>query len=245
MLKYEDIISRLTDGQKIRILTSVGNLSGKDLKILGIPEIKVAGMKDYYRSILPHSTALSHSWNASLWQRVAFARAKAMASDGVGAAIVPSAKLRLSPFRRETSEDPYLSSELSAAHARGARAAGMISGVSRCYITEADVEFLDREPSDRVIAEFVSAPFIRAMGEGEAEFVMTDTHTPSEAYSSACRTIQDSVAKSAEFIVCGKATDDNTVDFISRGFICLVASQNALEMALMKYKKLKKALKID
>ena len=36
MLKYNDLISKLTDEQKIRILTGVGDISGKDMKILGV-----------------------------------------------------------------------------------------------------------------------------------------------------------------------------------------------------------------
>ena len=53
MLKYSDRINKLTDGQKIRILTSLGSISGKDMKNLGIPTVKTGNMKDYERSVYP------------------------------------------------------------------------------------------------------------------------------------------------------------------------------------------------
>ena len=55
MLKYSDRITKLTDGQKIRILAELGELSGKDMKNLGIPSMKAGNMKDYGRSRYPHT----------------------------------------------------------------------------------------------------------------------------------------------------------------------------------------------
>ena len=60
MLKYSDRITKLTDGQKIRILSSLGNISGKDMKNLGIPTIKVGNMKGYERQVYPHTTCLGN-----------------------------------------------------------------------------------------------------------------------------------------------------------------------------------------
>jgi len=43
-------------------------------------------------------------------------------------------------------------------------------------------------------------------------------------------------------MVCKSATDENTVDFIARGVICLEGSEIALESAIARYKKLKKSI---
>ena len=51
MLKHNDIIDKLTDEQKIRLLTSIGTLDGKDFKILGIDEVSIKKMKDYNEKI--------------------------------------------------------------------------------------------------------------------------------------------------------------------------------------------------
>ena len=46
MQNFDEIISALTISQKIRMLTHAGDLSGKDMKILGIPKIETGDMKD-------------------------------------------------------------------------------------------------------------------------------------------------------------------------------------------------------
>ena len=66
MLKYNDLISKLTDEQKIRILTGVGDISGKDMKILGIPTVRTENMKDCQRDLYPHTTSISHAWDEGL-----------------------------------------------------------------------------------------------------------------------------------------------------------------------------------
>ena len=63
MLKYNDLISKLTDEQKIRILTGVGDIAGKDMKILGVPPVKAENMKDCARDLFPHTTSISHAWD--------------------------------------------------------------------------------------------------------------------------------------------------------------------------------------
>ena len=66
MLKYNDIISKMTDAQKIRLVCGVGSLGGKDFKVLGIPTLKAENIKDYLTNIYPHTAMLAHSWNRRL-----------------------------------------------------------------------------------------------------------------------------------------------------------------------------------
>ena len=242
MLKYNDIIAKLTDAQKIRILTGVGALSGKDLKILGIPSVKVGNIKDFCRYIYPHSNVLSHSWDTELWERVSHARAEKMRSYGVNFAAVPGPKIKLSPYRRELTEDTYLASLMSASQARGAAEAKLMTGITGCYLTESDADWMDTRPQERIINEFVVHPYRKAALHGNASGVFTDTRVPSEEYKNVCRYVQDGVSGSAEFLICDRATDETTVDFVSRGIICLEGSSGALESALTKYKKLKQSI---
>ena len=131
MLKYNDIISKLTSEQKIRILTGVGNISGKDMRILGIPTLSAARIKSCMRDVYPHATSLSHAWNTELWEKVAGAKLSAMTADGVNFAIMPGAKIKLSPYRKETTEDPYLASSLSGAYLRAAKNSGTVASAPR------------------------------------------------------------------------------------------------------------------
>ena len=240
MLKNNDIIAQLTDGQKVRLLTGVGSLSGKDFKILGIPAVVARNMKDYGRDIFPHSTILSHSWNEDLWYSVAEAKARMIANDGAGLAIVPGAKIKLSPYRREITEDPYLATRFATSHAEAAKEVGFVSALSGYYLTESDAEWMDKEPSKRVINEFFAKPYDKTAVDSGVEAVMTDVRPLSDDYKSYSRYLQD-VFPMDKYLVCESAGEENTVDFIARGIICLSASQSTLEAAMARYKKLKQA----
>ncbi len=240
MLKYNDIITKLTDEQKIRILTGAGSISGKDMKILGIPEIKAVRLKDIDRDVFPHVTSLAHAWNTDLWGSVALSKLSRLNDEQKPFAIVSGARIKLSPHRKEVSEDPYLASMLSASFIKAAGDAGIAVGASGYYITESDAEWLDKEPSERILNEYVVAPYMRACALGGSDIIMTDVRTPNEAYKDSCEYIQN--AADGSLFVCETASDEHTVDFISRGIVCLKASQNTLRQALSRYKKLKQLL---
>lgn len=241
MLKNKDIIAQLTDSQKVRLLTGVGNLSGKDFKILGIEGIKAGNIKDYGRGIYPHSTSLSHSWNEELWHDVASAKAQMLVQDGVDLAIVPGAKIKLSPYRREITEDPYLASRFSASHASAIEKAGLKTALSGYYLTETDTAWMDNEPSERVINELVIHPYERSLVYSGASAIMTDVRSVSSEYQAYSRRMQELIRGDRQ-LICESAGEENTVNFISRGIICLSASSNALESAMNRYKKLKQGM---
>lgn len=242
MLKYSEMIARLTDEQKIRILSGVGNISGKDMKNLGIPFVKFANMKDYNRKIYPHTTSLSHSWNTSLWSRVASAKIKTMTEDNVKFAFAPGAKIKLSPYRKETTEDPYLASMISGAYLKAATDANMQVGASGYYVTEADTEWMDKQPCDRILREYLVRPYERASKIASSKNLITDIRLSDTPYSGVSEHVQRIVKDKTEFFICEHATDSNTVHLISQGIICLSASANALSSALTRYRALAKPL---
>ena len=242
MLKHNDVISALTLSQKVRMLTGAGALTGKDMKILEIPEIKAGDMKDFGREIYPNSTALAHSWNEKLWYGVAKEKTELMRREGKNFIISPGSKIKLSPYRREISEDTFLASEFSKAHLRAVAESGLISASSGYYLTKADTDWLDISPDRRTINEFVVSPFKNALGSERVNAVVTDIRELNGKYKGACEDIQNELLPYADFLICRKATDENTVSLISRGIICLEGSELALESAVARYKKLKKSI---
>ena len=242
MLKYNDIISQLSESQKIRLLTRVGKLTGNDFKILGLDGITVRNSKNYGRDIFPCAAAFSHAWNEELWHDVAKAEVQMAADDGADVVIVPGAKIKFSPYRREITEDPMLAARFSAMHAKAAHELGMRTALSGYYLTESDVEWLDKEPSERVINDFLVSPYLDAASDGRADAIVTDMRALSGAYCTAQENAQGQIT-SDKYLICEAANDKNTVDLISRGIICLSASANALESALARYKKLCAAVK--
>lgn len=236
MLNNNDIIAKLTDSQKIRILTDVGSLSGTDFRIMGLCGAGLKNIKDYGRSVFPRASAMSHSWDEQLWGRVSEARARLAAADGAETVIVPGPKIKFSPYRREITEDPFLASVLSSSGAAAVRSIGMRAALSGFYLTESDVAWMDKEPSERIVNEFFGAPYESAAETSDA--VITDIRSLPSEYRSASAKAQDAIAAN-KYLICEAASEENTVDFISRGIICLSASQNALEAAMSRYKKLK------
>lgn len=240
MLKHSDRITKLTDAQKIRILSNVGNISGKDMKNLGIPSIAVGNMKDYGRNTYPHTTSISHAWNTELWTEVSSVKVKKMAERGVRFAIAPGSKIKLSPYRKENTEDPYLASVLSGAYMKSASTLGMTSAAAGYYLTEADAEWLDAIPNQRILHEYVVRPYAKAKEFAAEGGVVTDLRTPSVAYKDTCSYLQRVILDQTEFLICENANEDNTVRLVSQGVICLRASENALNSALTRYKQLNK-----
>ncbi len=242
MQKYSNRIKNLNDGQKIRILTGLGDLSGKDMKNLGIPTLRIGNMKDYARDVYPHTTSLSHAWNTGLWKDVASVKVNKLAEDGVQFAVAPGAKIKLSPYRKETTEDPYLAAALSGSYLSAATDAKMTVGASGYYVTECDAAWLDAEPDNRILNEYVARPYRMAKNMALGSGVVTDIRYPNKAYENTCEYIQSLILDETEFLVCEHANDDNTVQLIASGVLCLHASSNALSSALARYRKMRKQI---
>ena len=239
MLKHDQIILKLTDEQKIRLLTSVGSLKGKDFKILGIPTVRIGNIKDCFSDEYPHSAMLVHSWDRDLFYDVAKSKISAMQAEGTDVVTVPGPKIKLSPFRKELSEDPYLAKELSVSGVSAADDLGAVSVLSGCYLTDSDVEWMDFRPDERVINEYLVDPYKKAATSKIAKAAFVDLRSLGAEYNAASLDAIEHLKNDYEFLVCAVATDENTVELISHGVICLEASSNALELALSRYRKMK------
>ena len=71
MLKYYDIVSKLSDEDKIKILSDINVLSDVRFKALGIPSVKSVGIDELGASKYPKQTMLANTWNISLIGQVA------------------------------------------------------------------------------------------------------------------------------------------------------------------------------
>ncbi len=242
MLKYADIIAKLTDQQRIRILTGLASLSAKEAGILGIPQVGVGYMKSYGEEIYPHATAIAHAWDTSLWHAVAARKAEGMRAGNVGFAIAPGAKIKFSPFRKEVSEDPLLAQSISCAYMQEARKAGLTVGAAGCYLTQWDAEWMDNPPKERVVHEYFFRPFQTAIHQAGGDAVLTDIRPINAAFEKTERHVQNVMRESGRILVCEKASEENTVDFISRRIVCLEASANALTAAMNRYRQLKQSM---
>ena len=237
MLKNNDIISKLSETQKIRILSNVGTMTDRDFRMLGIPAIKTGYMKDFERERYPHAACLAHSWNVNLWSEVATARLKQMLDQGVNLFITPGAKVKFSPYRKEVSEDSYFAYRMATAQASSVSKLGGRAVLSGYYLTESDEEWLDKKPCMRVIDNEFISPFINAASDSGACALLTNTRELSKEYGNVPEFLRAKAKGEVEYLLCMEATDENTVALLNEGVICLKASENAISAACARYAK--------
>ena len=100
MLKHKIIIDRLSEAQKIKILTDVRCLADEEYTKLGIPAFKLSTLEEYKRYLYPTPKSMANSWNPKVISELASDMAAAMSADGINTALMPSpvAKLNVSDF---------------------------------------------------------------------------------------------------------------------------------------------------
>ena len=247
MLIYGDIISKLSDEMKIRLLTDINSFSADERENLGIPQFEPRYLRHMMRGHYPSPGALAHAWDTELISSVARDTVvREVSRDSANLIMTPGAKVKLSPYRNEISEDTYLSAKYSAAFAKGVASVGACAAISGYYITDTDTDWLDKNPADSIMHEFIISPYARAVKDGAANAVMVDRRMLSGSYSRVNALLSDAVCKKDSFgtstlAILERATDEDTVKFISSGGVCLRGSALSLETALNKYKKLKKS----
>ena len=218
------------------MLTDIASLSGKEFKVLGIPQLKVGNMKSYCTESFPRASALANAWDREIWRLTAEEKLCEMAKDKINLAIAPGPKVKLSPYRRELSEDPFLAGEVSAEYARASGCAA--SAFSGYYLAASEIGWLDKEPNERSLNDFLISPYRRASKKASVTAVLSDERDLSAGYDGvSSRLVCAAEDFASRFTLCERATEENTVKLISQKIICLSGSANALEGAIVKYKK--------
>ena len=247
MLKYKHIIENLTDSQKIMLLTDIHNISAKEFKAKGIPSVSAGYMCDYCRDEFPSAVNLANSWDRKLIRLVAKETYRAMARDGVNHFVVPGPKVRISPYRSLLSDDPYLASQISGQYLKAAEEMNLCASMSELSITHEEVDWLDEEPDEQVIAEYVAEPYRMAARIGKCRGVYTENKANSEKYDEINVKLSDAIAdgrfgEDDIFSLCRKVPVDEAVQYLASKRVCLSLSNQTLTNALSRYKMLVQAI---
>ena len=167
MLKHYEIINRMSDSEKIHLLCDIRNLSEERYRAAGIPEIKFAYAEEYCENEYPLPLALANTWDLSLIGRTADALVEKSMTQGVDMLRMPDPKIKLNPYRRALSEDPFLAAEISGQYLEAAERIGMDACLSELGLHKDELEFIDEEPDERLLRECIEKPYRRAV-EGKA-----------------------------------------------------------------------------
>ena len=243
MLKYSNLIERLSESRKIELLTDVTSVVSEDMAYLGLSKLNISSFGEY-DDRYPSPAALANSWDRAIVYSVAEKVFGDMTESGVNMAIAPGAKIKLDPYMTAISEDPFLASEMSGGYVVAADKVKLpicMSDFSLCYD---EIEWLDAKPDPRVLSEYVVKPFGNAAKKAGCKAFMVGDALHRDEYETVNYDLAAMGMKntSAGFFVCQKASTATTVKYIQNGIICFEGSGTALESAVRRYAQIKRSV---
>ena len=246
MLKYYDIISRMSDSDKIRMLCDIKCLSDKKYRVLGIPELNIREIADFCGDQYPVPEALAHTWDPALTGRVADALFQKAIEGKAGLVRAPAPRIKINPYRQALSEDPVLALSMAEAYADAAQRAGVGIAVPGFGLYKDELEWLDHSPDTRMIRELIVKPYKDFTKSKKCAAVITRTNLESETYGQVNASIAQMVSSELTVQdgahVCTRVSAENTVLHLANGGLCFEGSAVAVESALEKYKKLEQEI---
>lgn len=242
MLKYYDIINRLSDSEKIRILCDITCLSEKNYRAFGIPELRIESLEKLCKNEYPSPESLANTWDTELVEQVADDLFKRASAQEVGFVSTPAPRVKINPYRTAISEDPLLATRMSQAYIDAAQKAGIAVGLSDFGLYHDEIEWLDHTPDDRLIHEFIVKPYMNATQNKHCAAILTEENVANSEYSTVntklmTMVLNNRVADGATPI-CTHVSTENTVTHLISGGLFFEGSALAVESALSNHKKL-------
>ena len=108
MLKHKDLIDALSDEQKVRLLTDIGNLSSRKYSLSGIPTVRMERLDEYLENEIASSRVLARSWDTELVRTVATDRMQYMARMGIDLIEPILSAIDLAKKRKRQLRDPII-----------------------------------------------------------------------------------------------------------------------------------------
>ena len=236
MYTYHHLISRLTEADKIRLLTDLHSLGSPWAESLGLPRVNCASLGEGAHGdtadALPSPALLARSWDGDLMRDAAAAMTRRLADEGVDHILLPPATSAITPDGIHLSEDPHLSGELAGKLLAGVRRVGLTASQTGVGFSTADAAAMDTPPTPRFFSDHVAAPFATAAEQGRLTGVVLEGEGDPH----------DSLRKSGYFILRRHAEGPDTVTAVTKGEILLKGSPRALTSALHTYRRMTAAI---
>lgn len=246
MLKYNDIIEKLSERDKLRILSDIRYLSDAAYSHLGLPGVRLVDIEDFCGSEYPSPISLANSWNTELVGKVADRLISAAVADGDNLVKVPGPKPKINPYRTALSEDPFLAAAMSKQYLAAAERADVSAGMCSFGLKADEAQWLDKEADREFVEEFFVKPYAMASKGVSVATVLTEPDLDVEGYkelnAGLKKMVSDGTVAEGASPVCGKAPADKTVSYLEHGGLFFEGSLWSLESALTRYKRIKAAI---
>ncbi len=251
MQTYEPILKRLTESQKIRLLTNFSSLADSEMTNLGVPRVSGAPLQSANDGRFPSPAALARSWNPALVAEVAACYGTLLMQKGYNYAILPPAKGAVGMMADSLSEDPCLSGEMAGAFLQGISDVGL-RGWMEGYGYQrrsADAMWTGKKPTPRVLREQMVAPYATALSKGPCLGIVAEgalrpapdlLDAPGEGSELSNRyKAEDGTGLRT---IRSRVDDAGTVRAIERGDLILEGSAVSLQSALHTYRRLRSGI---
>ncbi len=230
MVDHSHVISQLTEGQKIRLLTDIHSLADPEFLTLGIPPIRCESILEARGEVFPSAAVLARSWDTALVSDVAEAQGKSLLRQGYNHVLLPEAKAKITPYGNSFSEDSVLAGELAGAYLAGMNRTGVSASLSGYGFTAKEAAELDGTPTPAQIYRFLELPYQRALRGGVCDGLVLDA------------TVDCLPEASYNRVLVRHADGQETVTAIAKGRICLRGSASALQSALHNFRRVRTAI---
>ncbi|MBO5312358.1 MAG: glycoside hydrolase family 3 C-terminal domain-containing protein [Clostridia bacterium] len=247
MLKYKDIIDKLTTEQKIALLTDAGDIPGDNVEEMGLPktfvnELWAENCIEDGELLFPSPKSVANSWSGKLMGEVSHSLASIGASYGDNLFVMPSTNSASSLYGRELAEEPFLSGMLIADATEELTRNRVPFCLKAPMYESEDVRFLDDEADIPVLYDRLTRPFEMAIKRGGASAVMLEESDLEGSYLDACNgLLKGSIPEGAEQII--KIKDaDLTTSAMTEGKHVIGGSALVIATALDNYKRIYRSM---
>lgn len=231
MFTYHHVISRLTEAQKIRLLTDFHSLSEPEAESLGVPRVRSAPLHEGDGNTYPPPASVARSWNPDLVRRVSAQLCRNRADGGINHVLLPPTGSALSSDGIRLSEDPCLTGTLAAAYLAGANDAGVTATLTGYGFFPTDDCRMDTPPAARLLHDHLETPYAMAMMGGVCAGLVAEDSRPVPAHlAEGCTVLRRC------------ASEKETVTALTGGDLLLQGSASALQSALHNYRRLSAAI---
>ena len=205
-MKHQDLLDKMTLGEKAAFLSGKNMWQTRDFAHLGIPSIfcsdgphgvrKQAGAGDHLglnaslpATCFPTAATVANSWDEKLGEELGNALGEEAAAQEVHVLLGPGLNIKRSPLCGRNfeyfSEDPYLAGKMAASYIRGIQSQGVYACPKHFAVNSQELRrmAMDAVVDERTLREIYLTGFEIAVKEGGAKSIMTSYNEINGVYA--------------------------------------------------------------
>lgn len=247
MLNNSAIIEKLSEEQKLALVTDIACAEQESLNALGVPHVEKSDLDalniSFCGGAYPNLNSLAHSWNTELVENAVGDIVRRDGTAKVNIISTPDIGVKCNPYSVGFSEDPYLCAKMGNSIVSAAESAGGAAVVDGLALTNADIEYLDRTPDNAVISNILSRPFDAVMKCRVASAVGIEFNKLKGEWKDVNKTLANAALRSdcTRAIIASHADEEELREGLSeKRLVFLGADSSVVRAALKNYKRMKK-----